>query len=551
MYRPIKFLIVSISLATLTACSGGGGGSSAPSVTFDPANNATGVEPTANVTATFPFDVLGASVDATTVTLNDGSSVAGLVSFDGATNVATFDPDSKLALLREHTIAVTNGITNLSGDPITQAQASFTTRDGAWGTAEKREDDDVKEVSELSVATDADGNAIAVWYQSPNVYASYYTVADDTWSARAQIDLNGGVDLTTGAAHPLVKMDYNGNAIAVWSHYESSVQQIYANHYDKVTGWSDTATKIDAATAGSEWKPQIGFDNENDAVLVWSNSTDDSIRAAHFDSSMDTWGASIALENSANALVPTSYPSPQVSVTDSGDAIVVWTQNNGAQDVIYAAAYTKSNDTWSTPAEISDANDAAEKPRVSIDPSGKAIAVWQQTADSRNSIFYNIFDNGSWATATLLESDDVNSAYYPDIAFSEDGSAIAIWEQRGSGDRMIATRRYTSGTWDTLRTLPRVSTQSIWTPIIRVDALGNAIACWRERDNDPMVDDHMVVSRYTESNDSWSASSSLDTDPDMGSYISCDVSASGYAAALWLKKDTGETEQTLWSSVFK
>ena len=190
---PLSGLLV---LLVLSACGGGGGSSGAtpPDVSnTSPAADATGVEPSAVVTVSFNEDILGTSVDGSSFTLQDNQgSVSGTVSFDGANNVATFTPANPLSLLDAYTATLTTAVTDLSGNGLAADYAwYFTTRDGAWQSAQLIETDNAGGAATPPIAFDTAGNALAVWQQSDgtryNIWANRYTTGSG-WGSPALIE---------------------------------------------------------------------------------------------------------------------------------------------------------------------------------------------------------------------------------------------------------------------------------------------------------------------------------------------------------------------------
>jgi hypothetical protein len=139
-----------------------------PSVTdTTPRDGATQVVRNTTVSATFDEDIFGATVDDTSFSLMGNRRTSGTVSFDGATNVATFTPRSDLALLTSYTATLTTAITDLVGNALSGDYSwSFTTADGVWGRAEQIDNNTTADISSPQVGIDANGTAVAIWNQS-------------------------------------------------------------------------------------------------------------------------------------------------------------------------------------------------------------------------------------------------------------------------------------------------------------------------------------------------------------------------------------------------
>ncbi len=67
---------------------------------------------------------------------------------------------------------------------------------------------------------------------------------------------------------------------------------------------------------------------------------------------------------------------PDLAVNASGAAVAVWLYYGGADSEVWAASFAPE-DGWGTPERIAAYEDFARYPRVALDPSGNAVAVWQ------------------------------------------------------------------------------------------------------------------------------------------------------------------------------
>jgi hypothetical protein len=99
-----------------------------------------------------------------------------------------------------------------------------------WGTAALIETDDAGSGGSPEVAFDVSGNALAVWMQSDgtrfNIVANRYT-AGSGWGTANLIE----TDDAGSANEPQIAIDANGNALAVWYQSDGVRSNIWANRY--------------------------------------------------------------------------------------------------------------------------------------------------------------------------------------------------------------------------------------------------------------------------------------------------------------------------------
>lgn len=98
-------------------------------VTTSPVSGATGVAVGSAITVTFSEAVNPATISADSLSLSDGqANVSGTVSYDNATNTATFTPTTYLAYNTTYNVTVSTAVTNAAGTHLGAAASwSFTT----------------------------------------------------------------------------------------------------------------------------------------------------------------------------------------------------------------------------------------------------------------------------------------------------------------------------------------------------------------------------------------------------------------------------------------
>lgn len=174
-----RLCIAPILSLSLVACGGGGGGGdgvadagadatpdlTAPTATLTPAAGEEGVERNAAVMVTFSEAMDVSTIDELSITLaNESGSVAGTVSYDSATNIASFTPATSLAMLGKYTATIGGSISDLSGNLLAAESISFTVRDGRWSEVGALEDDSSGlGAIKPKVGFFPDGDALAIW----------------------------------------------------------------------------------------------------------------------------------------------------------------------------------------------------------------------------------------------------------------------------------------------------------------------------------------------------------------------------------------------------
>ena len=314
----------------------------------------------------------------------------------------------------------------------------------AFGTAALIETDNLGDALDSEIAIDANGNALAVWFQFDgtrnNVWSNRYT-AGAGWGTAALIE----TDNAGNAFNPQIAFDANGNALAVW-YQDGDVtaavrNDIWSNRYTAGAGWGMAAL----IETGDATFPQIAFDINGNALAVWrqSDGTRYNISSKRYTATTGLWGAATLIETD-NAGDATS---PQIAIDTNGNALAVWHQDGDAtatvRNDIWSNRYTATTGLWGTAALIeTDDAGSAGRPQIAINANGNALAVWVQFDGTRENIWSNRYTAGAgWGTAALIETDNVGGANSPQIAIDANGNALAVWNQHdGTRDNIWANR---------------------------------------------------------------------------------------------------------------
>jgi hypothetical protein len=127
---------------------------------------------------------------------------------------------------------------------------------------------------------------------------------------------------------------------------------------------------------------------------------------------------------------------PRVAVNASGNAVAVWTESRGSVGSIVSARYSSASGTWTAPVPIESNTQSADRPEVAIDVNGNAQAVWTQKIDASEthaSGYTARFDAaaGSWGAPLLFEQ-STESAFAPLVGLDDTGRALIAWEQNAA-----------------------------------------------------------------------------------------------------------------------
>jgi hypothetical protein len=227
---------------------------------------------------------------------------------------------------------------------------------------------------------------------------------------------------------------------------------------------------------------------------------------------------------------PGNAVQPQMVTYSNGDVLAVWAQYDGARYSVWSNRYTATSG-WRTAELIENQNSGdAANPQIVIDPSGNAIAVWQQSDGVRYNIWSNRYTPGNgWGRAELIETADEGSATDPQIAVDAAGNALAVWAQFDGQTSNIHANRYSAnagwGSGEIIETQPGKASR----PQIAVDAQGNAVAVWSQSFGS-IVD--VRSNRYL-AGEGWGTSEPVESGNGSAAGVRIAMDERGNAIAVW------------------
>jgi hypothetical protein len=212
-----------------------------------------------------------------------------------------------------------------------------------WGAAEIIGSDTAfVAISQIQIAGDGSGNAVAVWNQGGKIQANHYAPGSG-WGTAALIEWSGG-----DAIFPQVAFDAIGNALAVWQQNSGfgTLTRIWSNRYTVGSGWGGFPTLIQTDAFGggtaSALAPQIAMDASGNALAVWVQSDNTPNIWVNRYTVGSGWGTTANL-GQVRINIPGAAGSPagwpQIAFDANGNALVVWYQPDGVNDSIWANRY--------------------------------------------------------------------------------------------------------------------------------------------------------------------------------------------------------------------
>jgi hypothetical protein len=185
---------------------------------------------------------------------------------------------------------------------------------------------------------------------------------------------------------------------------------------------------------------------------------------------------------------------------------------------------------WRGAALIEASDEGASRAQLAFTADGSALAVWRQDDGTRHNIWANRYSPGTgWAMAELIET-GVGEAGVPQIGMDATGHGIAVWHQDAGARTNIVASHYTPGAgWGTAVVIEAGAGVATY-PQVRVNASGQAVVVWLQSNG---TRDSIWANHYTPGT-GWGTAVLLETD-DAGDAADPGVGldSAGNALAVW------------------
>lgn len=344
---------------------------------------------------------------------------------------------------------------------------------------------------QASVASDAYGNAVAVWFSSPGSPASPGLVARRLDAAGIPI----GAEIAVNTApvvgsypNPEVAADANGNFTVVWSNQSptiGSLPHVYRRRFDAAGTPLDAELRLDDVATSEAGMPAIAMNASGASVVAWyAYGSGTQIRARRYDAN----GAAVGAEFIVATMSTVNYgPQIRIGLDDSGRFSVIWTEdkNNGANFDVYRRRYDASGMAQGAAQRVNSAVTGPQrKADIAMDSAGNSVVIWDSLASTNNfRIIGQRYDSNGYALGG-----EFVMAYQPSTSLAPSHAAVSIARATGEfaatwrrGDGKIYLRRYSAAgvaygdeiaasTGGTGNTYPRLAS----------DADGDISLLWRD-----------------------------------------------------------------------
>lgn len=314
----------------------------------------------------------------------------------------------------------------------------------------------------VSLAMDDSGTAIAMFHDqiSGKFFTRFFN--GTIWGFLSPDPL----DTSAAVSSPSMSLDMNG---------PSSGVVLWVNDGNVNTSFLSTWSWGPITTLNNEPNPQgltVAFSANGTAIAVWQSDTTGGIVASNFFGG--TWHPVVPLDPTgvfATSLVPSPGAYRNAGIDDNGNAFVVWVNNSGQ---VVVQKFSGTTSTW-IPSQIIDASSGNSGTSVSVAPGGTAVAVWKDSSSNGQSSSY---DGIQWSPKTQFTFAPISTFSTPSISVDNFGNALVVWGT--ATPQVLSARMPLGGIWGNPELVADVNTSNpeINSTLSSLSSNGIGFAAW-------------------------------------------------------------------------
>lgn len=357
------------------------------------------------------------------------------------------------------------------------------------------------------IAADGKGNAVAIWRQPDGaqhvIFTARYSATTSNWGAPQQMQTEPGLD----ADAPAIGAEGDGYVLATWRMIERQGGNIASTNVAvaeldgsvELADWQFRAP-LAVGTGALTGSPRLALNRAGNGFVVWDQvqANQRVIYAARYARGV---GFDPALELGSSDF---DADSPDVAVTDNGDALTVWRQrgSDGSWGISLNHFAAIANGWAPENAPLTQHAPDVGAPHVACTPQGAFTSAWWQLKNGKRSLFASrgtlkVNGEGGWDGGALIENDDRGDVSEPAVTVRKDGTGLVVWAQsNGVRDQIVIATSVTRG-WQ-LGTLQQDVTRQASAPFIAaVPGSNQALALWAELAGPAPAASNIVGANFT------------------------------------------------------
>jgi hypothetical protein len=307
-----------------------------------------------------------------------------------------------------------------------------------------------------SVALDSSGNFVVAWTgwrdDEENIIARRYNASGSPITGEFIVNTQTHSAYINSHIGPTVAMNASGAFVIVWQAWHGDVSGhgnwcVYGRAYN--SNGVPQADEFMITQLPHGYVPDVAMDESGDFVVAWrrdGNSDDPPlgsyIRFRRYNADGTPKDDAVQITDELNVGI---YLGPSIAMNRDGNFVIAWSVGPWPYD-IYAQRFDANGAPIDEPFLVNTHTDDSQGlPSVGMDEQGEFVVVW--FSEDQDGSSHGVFGQRYNSDGTPVDEEfqlntyTLNEQWYPDIALSETGRFVVVWQsqgQDGSGKGIFA-----------------------------------------------------------------------------------------------------------------
>ncbi len=316
-----------------------------------------------------------------------------------------------------------------------------------------------------------------------------YLVITSIFASASGTEFQVNTRTSRNQANAAVATDELGNFVVVWSSWFVSKSNEIRGRRFAADGSPIDANEFEINTieAGNQKEPSVAMDDVGNFVVTWQGPGQDQndIFAQRFDAN----GQKIDSEFRVNSNIADEQLCPSVAMNDSGNFVVVWESYNVPEigkQAICAQSYDSLGQPLGNEIRVDDINSVCRYPDVALTNSGLAIVVWLKDSSTKEVYRRSFQADGTlpvYNSLKVSDSPNFTSLTRPSISVDSMGNYAIAWDGHPQDyekdDIYVVPFHYTGAPWPSQFLVNSTTTGAQRNPaVVMLDDGGHFVVLW-------------------------------------------------------------------------
>lgn len=271
------------------------------------------------------------------------------------------------------------------------------------------------------IASDPNGNIYAIWVDNDNSVYVRHRDSAGKWFLEEKIDDNQGEEIL----HTKIAADDFGNVYAIWiedinPNPHSNDSRIMYNKKLAGGSWGNPILVPNSTFLRKDIPPDIAVNNHGDVYIAWTKLGPGNYAIYSLLIQGNTGELAVVNPNHYEVTVQNI----SIGIDSAGVGYILWSEGSiGLNDRIYFSS-RQPGENWQPASMLTSGSNRQHSPKISVENSGKAHAVW---AEGNYVLYSSLEVGGTWQLPVQINSVTSEIAIWPDLAIDKFGNIAVIW----------------------------------------------------------------------------------------------------------------------------